>query len=324
LATAKAERLGQSLKSYRPLFEAIAQKAAEDGFTKQEQTAILALTKEQLIKNIDSGAMPQTNTKTRQEFEATAKRAEGEQPTPPPQPAAKPEPTQGELAEQALRQMIEQERLAWRKTEQAKLLEQAEQSRQAAWKIKAQEPKKPLLGLYASDTWKYNITIWERDLQKAIDQHHAYKKQAQDTLAGNSEQEGWHWVAFHEQAERRLQTEHPGLAQALLEKRQADRQQAALATAKAAADRAADQAVAGFKALAIKREGKFLGYGDNGTKWAALPDKLKAAIEHYNQQPATVRGNLLDRMQRDFKREPALAEKLTKQLELGKDRGIGR
>ncbi|NOU20507.1 MAG: MobA/MobL protein, partial [Methyloglobulus sp.] len=112
--------------------------------------------------------------------------------------------------------------------------------------------------------------------------------------------------------------------QALLEKRQADQRQAAQATAKAAADRAADQAVAGFKKLAIKREGKFFGYGDNGTKWAALPDKLKAAIEHYNQQPASARGNVLERMRRDFKREPALAEKLTQQLGLGKDRGIVR
>ncbi len=321
LKKAKAERLGASLKSYRPLFEAIAQKAAEDGFDEKQRMAILALTKEQLIKDIESGALPRTNTKTRLEFEATAKQAEGRQPNRPP---AKPGLPQGELAEQALRQLIEQERQAWRKTEQAKLLGQAEQSRQAAWKLKAQEPKKPLLGLFATDTWKYNIAVWERDLQKAIDQHHAYKKQAQDTLEGNSKQEDWHRVAFHEQAERRLQTEHPGLAQALLEKRQADQRQAAQATAKAAADRAADQAVAGFKKLAIKREGKSLGYGDSGTKWSALPGDLKAAIEHYNQQPASARDTLLERMRRDYKREPALAEKLTQQLGLGKDRGIGR
>jgi hypothetical protein len=168
------------------------------------------------------------------------------------------------------------------------------------------------------------MAFWEHDLQKAIDQHHAHKKQAQDTLAGNSKQEGWHWVAFHENAERRLQTEHPGLAQALLEKRQSEQQQAALATAKAAADRAADQAVAGFKALAIKREGKSLGYGDNGTKWSVLPGDLKAAVEQYNQQPATARGILLERMRQDFKREPAAAEKLTQQLAQGQGRGIVR
>ena len=314
LKKAKAERLGASLKSYRPLFEAVAQKAAEDGFDERQRAAILAQAKETLIKNIESGAMPPTNTKTRQEFEATAKQAEGRQPTLP----------QGELAEQTLRNLIEAERQAWRKNEEKRLLEQAEQSRQAAWKLKAQEPKKPLLGLFATDQWKSDMAFWERDLQKAIDQHHAYKKQAQDTLNGNSKQEDWHRVAFHEQAERRLTTEHPRLAQALMEKRQADRQQAAQATAKAAADRAADQAVAGFKKLAIKREGKFLGYGDSGKNWAALPGDLKAAIEHYNQQPASARGNVLERMRRDYKREPALAEKLTQQLELGKDRGIVR
>jgi MobA/MobL family len=323
LKKAKAD----SLTSYKPLFDWIAQTAAEDGYNERERAAILAQAKERLIQHIESGAMPRTNTKTRLEFEAPAKlaqQAEGRQPTPAPQPAAKPGPPQGELAGQTLNRLIEAERLAWRKNEEKRLLEDAEQSRQAAWKLKAKEPKKPLLGLYATDKWKSDIAFWEHDLQKAIDQHHAYKKQAQDTIAGKSEQEHWHWVAFHEKAEQRLTTEHPGLAKALFEQRQSEQHQAALATAKAAADKAADKAVAGFKALATKREGKFLGYGDNGTKWGALPGELKAAIEHYNNQPATARGILLERMRRDFKREPDAAEKLTQQLGQGQDRGIVR
>jgi hypothetical protein len=318
LKKAKAERLDESLKSYRPLFDAIAQKATEDGFNEKERAAILAQAKEHLIKNIGSGAMPRINKKTRLELDATAKQAEGRQ------AAVKPGLPQGNMAEQALNRLIEEERLAWRKNEETRLLEDAEKSRQAAWKIKAQEPKKPLLGLYATDKWKSDITFWERTLQDEIDKHHAYKKQAQDTIEGKSEKEGWHWVAFHEKAERRLTTEHPGFAQALLEQRQAERHKAALATAKASANKAADQAVADFKALATKREGKFLGYGDGGTKWGALPGELKVAIENFNKQPATARGMLLERMRGDFKREPSTAEKLTKQLDQEKDNGIKR
>ena len=131
-------------------------------------------------------------------------------------------------------------------------------------------------------------------------------------------------MAFYEKAEQRLKTEHLELAKALLEQRQAAQQKAALATAKAIADQAADKAVAGFKTLAIKREGKFLGYGDSGKPWGALPDALKAAIESFNKQPVTARGVALERMRENFKREPDAAEKLTQQLEQGKVRGFVR
>ena len=124
--------------------------------------------------------------------------------------------------------------------------------------------------------------------------------------------------------QQRLKTGHPELAKALLEQRQAEQQKAALARTKATADKVADKAVAGFKVLATKREGKFFGYGDSGKQWGALPDELKAAIENFNKQPATARGLVLERMRENFKREPRAAEKLTKQLEQGKDRGIKR
>ena len=171
---------------------------------------------------------------------------------------------------------------------------------------------------------KLSVAFWERNLQDEIDKHHECKKQAQDAIAGKSEKEHWQRVAFHEKAEQRLKTEHPELAKALLEQRQAEQQKAALATAKATADKAADKAVADFKALATKREGKFLGYGDSGKQWGALPDELKAAIENFNKQPATARGVELERMRENFKREPGAAEKLTQQLEQGKDRGFER
>ena len=109
-----------------------------------------------------------------------------------------------------------------------------------------------------------------------------------------------------------------------MEQRQAEQQKTALATAKATADKAADKAVAGFKALAAKREGKSFGYGDSGEKWGALPDELKAAIENFNKQLATARGVELERMRENFKREPDAAEKLTQQLEQGKVRGFVR
>jgi len=327
LEKAKAERLNESLKSYQPLFDSAVQKAAEDGFNESELDLFQALFKESLIQNIESGVMPRINKKTRFEIDAIAKSAQQPEERPiitRPQPAEKPAPPKDQLAEQTLSRLIEEEHLAWRKNEETRLLEEAEKSRQAAWKIKAKEPKKPLLGLYATDKWKTDVAFWERNLQDEIDQYHACKKQAQDALAGQSEKEPWQRVAFYEKAEQRLKTEHPEFAKALLEQRQVEQQKAALATAKAAADKAADKAVAGFKALATKREGKFFGYGDSGKQWGALPDELKAAIENFNKQPATARVIELERMRENFKREPGAAEKLTKQLEQGKDRGFKR
>jgi hypothetical protein len=55
-----------------------------------------------------------------------------------------------------------------------------------------------------------------------------------------------------------------------------------------------------------------------------LSDELKATIESFNKQPATTRSVALERMRESFKREPGAAEKLTKQLEQGKDRGFKR
>jgi hypothetical protein len=56
----------------------------------------------------------------------------------------------------------------------------------------------------------------------------------------------------------------------------------------------------------------------------ALSDELKATIESFNKQPATTRSVALERMRESFKHEPGAAEKLTKQLEQGKDRGFKR
>jgi hypothetical protein len=271
--------------------------------------------------------MPRINKKTSVELNAIAKSAKQPEERPiisPPQPVKIPEPPKDKLAEQTLSRLIEEERLAWRKNEETRLLEEAERSRQAAWKIKAKEPKKPLLGLYATDTWKSECAFWKRALQDEIDKYHACKKQAQDAIEGKSEKEHWQRVAFHEKAGQRLKTEHPELAKALMEQRQADQQKAALTMANAAADKAADKAVAGFKALAAKREGKFLGYGDSCKKWGALPGELKAAIENFNKQPVTAQGVALERMRENFKREPDAAEKLTQQLEQGKNRGFVR
>jgi len=327
LKKAKAERLDESLKSYQPLFDSVAKKAADDGFNESELDLFQELFKERLIQNIESGVMPRINKKTRFEIDAIAKSAkqpEERSIITPPQPAEKSEPPKDKLAEQALSRLIEEERLAWRKNEETRLLEEAEKSRQAAWKIKAKEPKKPLLGLYATDKWKTDVAFWERNLQNEIDKHNACKKQAQDTVAGKSEKEHWQRVAFYEKAEQRLKAEHPELAKALLEQRQAEQQKTALATAKVATDKAADKAVAGFKALAVKREGKSLGYGDSGKQWGALPDELKTTIENFNKQPFTARGVELERMRENFKREPDAAEKLTQQLEQGKNRGFVR
>jgi hypothetical protein len=321
LEKAKAERLDESLKSYQPLFDSAAKKAVADGFTERDQALFQEQVKEHLIQNIESGVMPRINKKTRFESETTAKSAKQPEEQ---QPAEKPEPLKNKLAERTLSRLIEEERVAWRKNEETRLLKEAEKIRQASWKLKAEEPKKPLLGLYATDTWKYNIAVWERDLQHKIDEFHEHNKQAQDAIEGKLEQEHWQRVAFHEKAEQRLKTEHPELAKALMEQRQAEQQKAALARAKATADKAADKAVADFKVLAAKREGKFLGYGDSGKKWGALSDELKTIIESFNKQPATARGGALELMREKIKSAPGAVEKLAQQMEQGKDRGFER
>ena len=312
---AKAESLAQSLDSYKPAFDEIKKKIIAEGVNPEQRPLILDEINKLLVKRIESGEAPRLYQA--KEAEAAA------QPTKQSQPVLNPDPPKDKLAEQALSRLIEDERLAWRKNEETKLLDEAENSRQAAWKIEAKEPKK-LLGLFATDQWKTDVAFWERNLQDEINKHHERKKQAQDAIAGKSEKEHWQRVAFHEKAEQRLKTEHPELAKALIEKRQAEQQKAALATAKAAADKAADKAVADFKALAAKREGKSLGYGDSGKQWGALPDELKTTIENFNKQPITARSVELERMRENFKREPDAAEKLTQQLEQGKVRGFVR
>src|SRR5664280_2546105 len=313
---AKAESLAQSLDSYKPAFDEMKKKIIADGVNQEQRTLILDEIKKLLVKRIESGEA--TRLYKAKETEAAA------QPTKQPQPALNPEPHKDKLAEQTLSRLIEEERLAWRKNEETRLLEEAENSRQATWKIKAKEPKKPLLGLYATDQWKTDVAFWERNLQDEIDKHHACKKQAQDAIAGKSEKEHWQRVAFYEKAEQRLKTEHPELAKALMEQRQAEQQKTALATAKATADKAADKAVADFKVVAAKREGKSFEYGDSGKQWGALPDELKAAIENFNKQPTSAQGVELKRMRENFKREPGAVEKLTQQLEQGKNRGVVR
>jgi len=315
LKRAKAESLAQSLDSYKPAFDEIKKKIIAEGVNPEQRPLILDEIKKLLVKRIESGEAPRLYQA--KEAEAAA------QPTKQSQPVLNPDPPKDKLAEQALSRLIEDERLAWRKNEETKLLDEAENSRQAAWKIEAKEPKK-LLGLFATDQWKTDVAFWERNLQDEINKHHERKKQAQDAIAGKSEKEHWQRVVFHEKAEQRLKTEHPELAKALMEQRQAEQQKAALATAKAAADKAADKAVADFKALAAKREGKSLGYGDSGKQWGALPDELKTTIENFNKQPITARSVELERMRENFKREPDAAEKLTQQLEQGKVRGFVR
>lgn len=314
LERAKAERLEQNLKSYEPLLDQVKEKLKSDELSQEQSAIVLEQFTERLIKSIDSGKLPRT-------YEPAAIPPEARQII---TPAPKPEPPKDQLAGQTLSRLIEEERLAWRKKEEARLLEEAEKRRLEAWKIKAKEPKKPLLGLYATDKWKSEMWTWERDLQYEIDKHHELKKQAQDAIEGKAREESWQDNAFYSKAHDRLKNEYPELFNAWAEKRQAEREKAALAAAKAAADRAADKAVSDFKALAVKREGKSWGYGDSGNKWGAVPDELEARIEAFNQHPRTDRGAVLEKMRADLTRSPAETEKLTKQLEQGMDKGFER
>ncbi|NOU23380.1 MAG: MobA/MobL family protein [Methyloglobulus sp.] len=302
LEKAKAERLGASLKSYRPLFEAVAQKAAEDGFDERQREAILAQAKETLIKNIESGAISRTNTKTRQEFEATAKKAS--------QPAIDPV----ERAQQLKTQFFEAAKTTWKEQEAKHCTQQADGMEQKYWQLREQEPKEPLL--FGRREWQTQHDNWADQVNGIRQEALALDKQAKAIRDGNYDNDWdktWEW---DKQAQERLGQEHPVLAQTLANHHLAEQQ-------KAKAKVEINLALSEFKDYAIKRELKNFGighgYNDGGGYWQALPEKLRTRIDEFNKQPREARDTTLSLLRGRMERDPAVAQKLTQELKQAKD-----
>jgi len=226
-------------------------------------------------------------------------------------PSPKPELSPVELAEQTRERFFKEARETWLKETANRYTQEAEDLTQQYWKLREEEPKEPRL--FGKKDWETRHGNWV-DRVNGIAAEVKDKIQIAEVVKGGKFESDPYWERnWNQKAQERLEKEHPELAQALKEKRQAEQQ-------RAKEKAAADKAVSAFKTLAIRREGKFSGYRDGGKKWEALHDGLKAAVESYNKQPEVVRIAVLERMRENLKLEPGAAEKLTKQLEQGKEK----
>lgn len=221
-----------------------------------------------------------------------------------------------ELAEQIKRGFFEEAREAWRKEAVAWYLKKAADFTQEYWQLRGQEPKEPLI--FGKKEWQSEHGFWVDQVNAKKGEIDNSKKQATDAQAGkfdNDPNKLWDW---NQQAQERLERERPDLAQTLRERQLAEQQ-------KARDVMKADMAISAFKALAAKREGKFLGYGDSGKNWNALPEGQKAAIEDFNSHSQAERRAILE-VSENLKSAPGAAEKLMQQIEKtnDQDRGMSR
>lgn len=327
LEKAKADRLDESLKSYQPLFDSAAKKAAEDGHNEKQQALILEQVKEILIQRIESGVMPRINEKKSFDLEA-AETQQTKQPEkriepvlrqevklPPP----KPEVSHVELAEQARSRFFEEAREAWLKETANGYTQEAEGLTQQYWKLKGEEPTEPLL--FGKKDWEMRHGDWVNQVNGIAAEIKDKKQIAEVVKSGkfvDDPNKVWGW---NQKAQERLENEHPELAQALKEKHQAEQQ-------KTKKEAMLDKALSAFKVHAFKREMKAFGYGETEKQWNAIPGKLRTMIDGFNQLPKEAQPVALEGMREVWRRKPEAAEMITQQLkqadEQNRDRGISR
>jgi hypothetical protein len=227
---------------------------------------------------------------------------------------AKPELSPVELAEQVKNGFFEEAKEAWREKFVTTTAKMAAERTAQYWEYRKEEPKEPLL--FGKKQWEREHGFWVEKVngKKAeVDSLNRSAKDAKDGKFDNDQNNIWEWS---KQAQARLERERPELAKAVTAQKLAEQQKAKEA-------RAADQAISAFKTLAVKREGKFLGYRDGGKKWEALDPGLKESVEMYNKQPQAGRGVFLDRMRENMKRDPEATEKLMERVNRGKDHDRG-
>ncbi len=302
LATAKGDRLLDNLSSYQPLFDAIAQKAAEDGFNDRERALILEQAKTQLSQKIDAGTMPRTNTKTRQEYETTAKTA------------SQPSINAVAQAQQLKTQYFEAAKSSWKEQEATQCTEQANSLEQQYWQLRQQEAKAPLL--FGRKEWQSQHDQWVDKVNGIRQQALTLDKQAKAIRDGhydNDRDKTWEW---DKQAQERLKHEHPDLAVTLATHHLAEQQ-------KAMAEAEINLALSEFKDHAIKRELKNFGighgYGDGGEYWKALPEVLRRQIDEFNKLPKETKDIALSLMRGRMERDPKVAEQHIQSLRQGKE-----
>lgn len=178
---------------------------------------------------------------------------------------------------------------------------------------------------------------WEEQRQGFENRDHANKLAWQQLKDGTYPFLSNDKEAVQEAVERRVSDKNPELARsipkavaALQEARERadalERGRQAQERAEKAKTQDLDKALSVFNVRALKREMKAFGHGDTGQQWNALPEPLRKAIEDYNRLPKEARPVVLERMRENMKRDPQAVEKLTQQLDQGKenDRGMSR
>jgi hypothetical protein len=109
-------------------------------------------------------------------------------------------------AEKTLNDLELQLQKAWRKDENKRLLDEAEEKRQAAWALKAKEPN----SFFSSK--KHDA--WVVEIQHKIDDHSRLRQEATKAIEGKSPNE----LSFSGKARVVLKEKYPELAQALIDK----------------------------------------------------------------------------------------------------------
>jgi len=231
----------------------------------------------------------------------------------------KPTPEQQEQrAKQTLIDFDRQLREKWRKKEHEILLNEANKLRENHKELNAKEPK----SFFGGAKWRREHEAWvdgtNRIRQELIDTLEA----AKNALEGKSAKERGLQAQFEQVALESLKKHYPELFQVLIEKQQKADLEAKAAERERRQRMDIEKTVSDFKSLAVKRESKSFGFRDDGKKWNALPSELKIKIETYNEQSPAKRSAILNEM-KDQLTQPKALEKLTKQLEQGKEQDIG-
>lgn len=84
-----------------------------------------------------------------------------------------------------------------------------------------------------------------------------------------------------------------------------------------------DKTVQDFKVLAVKREGRSLGYRDGQSKWEATPPALRALVDRFNELPKAGRASFLERLRGNDEKCQALSGLMQeRERVLDQDRGL--
>lgn len=312
----KAKELGEAEREIKALESSVIELSGNIAKAKAELAQQVAEKSLSRGRSGLGGALAQSSLETPQKPVEAVLRQEGES-------VIKPGETALQASERLKKGYFEELRDTWRKTEAENHARMSAGYAGKAQDLRASEEPRPRF--FGVKDWeaRHQDLDWKASEAERLAGYHG--KRSRDTLKGDWDHDSGMMRRWNDEAVSRLEREHPQLAQdAKLER--------AAAEEKAKNDRAIDRVMSDFKALASKREGKFLGYRDGGSNWEALPNELKSLIEGYNavpREPKEAREIVLGRYRENFSK-PEARQYLADLIERGKeksreqDRGMSR